>query len=82
VNDGGDELWAKIRVQALPLGDVVCRCPACVCRQLARYRPASQRWPHCRVCMKAPHIEPLDDPQLARAARARARKARRTGVLS
>jgi hypothetical protein len=78
--DGGDALWLKIERDAAPIGCVICRCPACSRRQLATYRPASQKWPRCRACSEQARMIPVGDPLVARIARAEARKRRRRAM--
>jgi hypothetical protein len=48
--------WAEAGRLGILSGHVVCRCPDCDERCLVSYRPPSQPWPRCRVCLP-PSIE-------------------------
>jgi hypothetical protein len=50
-DDGGDAYWARCAELGALSGHVVCRCPECLMRCLVSYRPPSQPWPRCRVCL-------------------------------
>lgn len=67
---GEDETWRKLAAAGRLSGHVICRCPACGNRQMVAYRPASQPWPVCRICVPEhltmstqrgfPRLEPLE----------------------
>lgn len=56
--------WAEAERCGDLTGHVVCRCPRCLERCLVAYRPKSQPWPPCRVCLPqpSPRVQPVGDP--------------------
>lgn len=64
VNDE-DVYWEEASRLGSLTGHVVCRCPDCDARCLVSYRPPSQPWPRCRVCLPAnARVVPVGDPSL------------------
>ena len=55
-DDEADAYWLEAERIGRRTGHVVCRCPRCGERCLVSYRPKSQPWPRCRVCLM-PSIE-------------------------
>jgi hypothetical protein len=50
-NEELDDYWSEAERIGRSSGHVVCCCPRCNQRCIVSYRPPSQPWPRCRVCL-------------------------------